>query len=298
MVALGIGRHVDVLAQLQIAFSALDEGAAVAPGAQPVGREPVDAEVSRGPVVHDEGSVAEVLEVGILGELVAGQPARCYPRVLRPREEEYLLYLVATQVDDDAAVFLPVEKPGGALGQGDPVRTRAYHLDHFPDRPFRNEFFGVDGSLDMEAFAVVDAELSPRFPRLRPRGGDVGFQCERRLVTEIVLAMIHNPQAQASPQIGHGRGHDHPDRRILENRPLVGDGLGSRELRPECCHLGRIGIPDLDGFGSRLGETVAHAVDVAMIEAHHPYPELPRPADGLCLALGRVELTIGFFLHS
>jgi hypothetical protein len=67
VVARLVARDVDVLAQLDVALGAEDDGAAVAPGAEAVRREPVDADVVRRAVVADQRGLAEVLELRRVG---------------------------------------------------------------------------------------------------------------------------------------------------------------------------------------------------------------------------------------
>jgi hypothetical protein len=62
-----VAADVDVLAQLDVALGAEDDRAAVAPGAEAGGREPVDADVVRGAVVAEERGLAEILELGFVG---------------------------------------------------------------------------------------------------------------------------------------------------------------------------------------------------------------------------------------
>jgi hypothetical protein len=72
VVAAIVARDVDVFAQLDVAVGAEDEGAAVAPGGETVGREPVDAQVAGRAAVADEGRLPEILEFGPVGVRVVG----------------------------------------------------------------------------------------------------------------------------------------------------------------------------------------------------------------------------------
>ena len=68
VVAFGLAGDVDVFAQFDVAVRAEDEGAAIAPGAQAAGREPIDAEKVGGAVIGEQGRFAVVLELrGIRG---------------------------------------------------------------------------------------------------------------------------------------------------------------------------------------------------------------------------------------
>ena len=109
-----LAADVDVFAQLDRALGAEDDGAAVAPRAQAVRGEPIDANVIRRPVVAQERGLAEILELGLVGVGVVGDRRLGDGGVGRPGEREKLLELVAADVAEDAAVFRFFEKPGRA----------------------------------------------------------------------------------------------------------------------------------------------------------------------------------------
>src|SRR5207244_3041144 len=123
-----------VFSQLDVALRAEDDGATVAPGAQAIRREPVDANVVRGTVIAQQRRLAEVLELGLVGIRVVANRRLRDRRVRRAGVGEELLELVAADVAEDAAEFRFLEKPGGTVGLAEPVRPEADDLDHAPDR--------------------------------------------------------------------------------------------------------------------------------------------------------------------
>src|SRR3982750_3116429 len=60
-------RDVDVFAELDVAFGAENDGAAIAPGAEAVRGKPVDADVVRRAIVTEQRRFAEVLELRLVG---------------------------------------------------------------------------------------------------------------------------------------------------------------------------------------------------------------------------------------
>jgi len=105
---------VDVFAELDVALGAEDEGAAVAPGAETIGCEPIDADVVGRAVVADERSLAEVFEFGVIGIGVIGDGGLGDGGVGGAGKVEELFELVAADVAEDAAEFLAFKKPGRA----------------------------------------------------------------------------------------------------------------------------------------------------------------------------------------
>ena len=60
-----VAGDVEIFAEFDVALGAEDDGAAVAPGAEAGGGEPVDADVVGGAVVAEKGGFAEILELGL-----------------------------------------------------------------------------------------------------------------------------------------------------------------------------------------------------------------------------------------
>src|SRR5699024_3715683 len=89
-----VGGDVHVLAQLDVALGAEDEGAAVAPGAQTLRSEPVHAHEARRPGGERDVRVAVVVELGMLGVAEVADRAGEDLAVLGAGEGEHLLEVV------------------------------------------------------------------------------------------------------------------------------------------------------------------------------------------------------------
>src|SRR5699024_1986931 len=85
-----VGGDVHVLAQLDVALGAEDEGAAVAPGAQTLRSEPVHAHEARRPGGERDVRVAVVVELGMLGVAEVADRAGEDLAVLGAGEGEHL----------------------------------------------------------------------------------------------------------------------------------------------------------------------------------------------------------------
>src|ERR1017187_2634093 len=102
----GVG-DVGVLADFDVAVGTEDEEAAVAPGAEARGREPVEAHVAEAGVAA-EHHVAEVLEFGVIFVADVGDLGRDDLRLSGAGVEEELIDLVGADVAENATVFLGV----------------------------------------------------------------------------------------------------------------------------------------------------------------------------------------------
>lgn len=292
-------RDVDVLAQFDGAVGAGDERAAVAPGAQRGGREPVDAEIHSRAVVADERAVAEVFELGMVRVIVVGDFARLDGRVFAAGVGEELFDLVAADVAEDAAVLLVVVEPVGAFfGWPQAVRAEAGDLDNTSDNLLPDQFGGVHRALDVQTFGVIHHVFLAR-------AGDGGlhrlelFEAgQRRLVREVVLAGVHTADAQLSPQIRDRRGGDELNLGVVEDRLQVG---GERRAVLGGEFAGGLGVVGIEGVLERragLGEAVGLAVDVAVVHRGDREAELAWPDHGIGLAgRGVIHAVRSCFTH-
>ena len=124
MLALGIdeeelvravgGGDVGVFAQFDVTLRAEDHEAAVAPGAESGGGEPIHAEVTRRAVVGKEVAFAEILEVRMrgIGDISGGSVNDF--GVFSTSKKEELFALMAPNIAENASVFLLLEEPGGS----------------------------------------------------------------------------------------------------------------------------------------------------------------------------------------
>ena len=106
------GGDVGVFAQFNVALRAEDHEAAVAPGAESGGGEPIHAEVTRRAIVGEEVAFAEILEFRMRGiGDIAGSGVNDFG-IFGTCEKKELLALMAPNIAENAAVFLLLEEPG------------------------------------------------------------------------------------------------------------------------------------------------------------------------------------------
>ena len=164
-------------------------------------------------------------------------------RVVAPAVVEELLELVTADVAEDAAVRLAVEEPGGPAGARHAVRARAQHLHDPADGPVCDELPGEHGALHVQPLAEVDHVLPAGCARLGARLRELVEGGDRRLVGEVVLAVLHHPQAEPAAVRGDGGTRD-------QLHPLVGQHGLFAWRRPR--HPGSAGRvrPTFAGSGS------------------------------------------------
>ena len=108
------GGDVGVFAQFDVALRAEDQEAAVAPGAESGGSEPIHAEVTRRTVVGEEVAFTEILEFRMRGiGDIAGSGVNDFG-VFSTSKKEELFALMAPNIAENASVFLLLEEPGGS----------------------------------------------------------------------------------------------------------------------------------------------------------------------------------------
>ncbi len=160
VVAAGPAGDVDVLAQLDVALGAEDRQPPVAPHAQALRREPVDADVA-GAAVAAQQHFAEVFElrrvrVGVVGD-VRGHDLGAR----RAGEVQELVALVRGDVAQDAAVALALEEPVRPRVVAQRVRAEAHGLHDAADRAFGDEATRLFGGAVLEALGEADREDAP-----------------------------------------------------------------------------------------------------------------------------------------
>ena len=155
MVAAGPAGDIDVFAQLDVAVGAEDGQTSVAPGRQPVGREPVDTDVA-GAAVPGQHHVTEVLE---LRTVLVRDVADLRGDDLGARRsgvEEELIDLMRPDVGQDPAVARRVPEPLRPGGRGDAMRCEIHRLDDASDRAGLHELAGLDRGAHLVPLAVED----------------------------------------------------------------------------------------------------------------------------------------------
>ena len=267
MVAFGRDADVQVLAQLDVAVGAENEGAAVSPVRQPVRGEPVDPEVARSAVIAGQRHVAKVVELGVIGVVVVGNLAADNFCVLRSGVVENLLDLVAADIAEDAAVLGAAVEPVRPLVRGpQAVRPHADDLQDPADSALFYQLASQDGALDVQPLAEID-----KVPPPRPRAGGLdGVELreggEGGLVGEVVLAVLHHPDAEGGAVAGDGSRCHELYFGVGEDLLLRFGGTGLGVFLPVVGDLRGVGVIDpLEGCAG-LQQAVCHAVDVAVFE--------------------------------
>ncbi len=297
MIAFAFSRHIEVFSQFDIAIAAQHDGASIAPGAQPGGREPIHAEVMRRAGVGQQGGVTKILEVGELAAVVIGHLAVQHLGILGPGIEKKLLDLVAADVAQDAAGFFLLKKPGGPRGGIQPMRSKADDLEHPPNRPFLNQLPGINGGLNVKALRIIGGVFQAGLGGLAADGGQLFEGGQGWFVGEVIFAMVHSAQAQRSSQARHRRAGDQLQGRIIQNFLLRGGGFDAGIGFLKIHYLGGIRIIDRDQFTSGFEQSIAHAVNVSVIQANGRKAEISFGAYRVGLALGGIAHAISF-LHN
>ena len=199
------GADVHILSKLYVALCPEDKGSAVSPGGESVGRKPVHAEMLGCPIIAHKHRIPEILELRIIRMVIIPNLAVGNLCVLHTAVKKELLDLMASDITQDAAVFLLLKKPlRPALGIPDPVRPEAVNMNGSADSALLDELSRKDSRLHMDALAVINHIFSSGLLHHLPGRLQLLQGSERRLVREIILSRRHCPKAQSTPLAGHG----------------------------------------------------------------------------------------------
>jgi len=273
------GGDVGVFAQFDVTLRAEDHETTVAPGAESCGGEPIHAEVTRRAVVGEEVAFAEILEFRMRGiGDIAGSGVNDFG-VFSTSKKEELFALMAPNIAENAAVFFLLEEPGRSSRGTEAMRARAEGLDDFSDGTGGDEMAGVDGALDMEALAVVNGIFLAG--GLASAAGllELIEACEGSFVGKIILPGFHDAATQRAAFIGNGSRCNESHFGVIKNFLQRTRRAGMGELFLERSHFICIGIEDPLELRSGLDQTIALAVDVAVVEVGRRYEKLARLAD-------------------
>ena len=117
---------IQVFAQFDKALFPHDHEAPVSPTGEPIGREPIDPQITHRTVRARERHIAIIVDAGIILVEAVGRARHIDARVLHARVKQELLNLVAADVDQNAAGFRTVEEPiRPGRNRPQPVRTQA-----------------------------------------------------------------------------------------------------------------------------------------------------------------------------
>src|SRR5687768_108711 len=123
-----LAAEIGILADFDEPLSPKNRQPAVAPGVQPVGREPVHTDIA-GPAVAAQHHVAEILEFRMLRVVHVADLSGHYFGARGIGEEEKLIELVRGDVADNAAEIFSIPEPGRARIWVDAMRPQADGLD-------------------------------------------------------------------------------------------------------------------------------------------------------------------------
>ncbi len=201
---------------------------------------------------------------------------------------------MAADIAKNPAVFRPFEKPAGPGGVIEPMRSKAHHLDDPSDRPVPDQFPGKDGAFHMEPLAVIDHVFSARSRGRRARLLQLVERGERRLVGEVILARLHHANAERASIGGNGRRRDEMNLGIIEDVLERTNRLGLRKMFDKASDFFRVGVVDITKRPACLDQSVALAVDVAVVEGCCGKNKFTSFHHRRRLALRRIGHSIGF----
>ena len=118
---------------------------------------------------------------------------------------------------EDAAVARLVEEPGGAARRVHAMRREVHGLHDAADGALLDELAGVHRGAHFEALGIHDGELAPRFLHGLAHVGELLERGDAGLVGEIVLAGLHDADAERRAQIRNRRAGDELDRFVVED---------------------------------------------------------------------------------
>ena len=273
------GGDVGVFAQFDVTLRAEDHEATVTPSAESGRGEPIHAEVAGRTVVGEEVAFAEVFEFRVLGICDISGGSVDDLSTLGTGEKKELLALVASDITENAAVFFLLEEPGGSSRGTEAMRASAEGLDDFSDGSGGDKMAGVDGALDMEALAVIDGIFLAS--GLASAAGllELIEACEGSFVGKIILPGVHNAATERAAFIGNGSRCNESHFGVIKNFLQRTRRAGLGELFLERSHFVCIRIKDPLELRSGLDQTIALAVDVAVVEVGRRYEKLARLAD-------------------
>ena len=193
--------------------------------------------------------------------------------------KEYdLLDLVTTDVREDAAVNIFLKKPVRTTAlRAHAVGAPAHYLHDLADLALFQQLLCIHRTFHMQTLAEIAEKLLPGLAHRLTHLLQMLERDQRRLVHKKILAVAHSLHAQRPAIQRDGCRSDHLHiggvHLILARRSLR---RGERLL--ELRHLCRVGVVHQRDLGTRLGQTVAHAVDVTMVQPDDSYGEVTRGA--------------------
>ena len=102
------------------------------------------------------------------------------------------------------------------------MRSCSHHLHYSPDRPVLNQLSGMDGTLHMQPFTVIDHVFLARLRGFCACSVHLLQRGERRFIREIILAVRHDLQAQLAPLRRNGGSRHQMNFGIFQHLGLGG----------------------------------------------------------------------------
>ncbi len=140
-------------------------------------------------------------------------------------------------------------------------------LDHLADGARLHQFSGAHGCLHFQPLAVHDGEDALGLGDGAAHGGQLFQRGDAGLIAEIVLAVLHDADAERGTLIGDRRAENKLDRRIVENLILRPCRLRLGIALEECNSAFRLRGVDADHLSSAADHGVHHAVNVVVAHA-------------------------------
>ena len=197
-----------------------------------------------------------------------GDPAGGHNRVFFTGIVKELFKLMASDIAQDTAVFLPLKEPSRPSRSAQPVRTESGHGNHLADFPALRDISRQDGSLVMQPFRVVNHIFLSGFLYGFPGGFQLGHGGKRRLVGKVVLSRIHGPQSQSAPFTGNGCSGNHLCLSVFKGFLFTVCGLCLRKSFQESSHFLFVRIINIFQRAACLCEAVAHPVNMSVVQPH------------------------------
>ena len=173
---------------------------------------------------------------------------------------------MAADVAKDSTVFLPLEEPGGPSRRAESVWAESGHRDHFPDFSGLGDVSGQNGTFVMKPFCVIHHVFFPGLLHCFPGGGQLFHRRERRFVRKVILPRLHGPKPEGAALAGHSCAGNHLRFRVLQRFLLAAGRQDLRKRFPESLHLFRIRIIHVFQRAAGFRQSVAHAVNMPVIQ--------------------------------
>ena len=170
-------------------------------------------------------------------------------------------------------------------------------MNHPADGAGFHEVAGVHGAFNVDAFAIINHVFAACTGGGHAGSRELVERCERRLVSEIILARLHYPATKRPAVTGDCRGGDQAHLCIVKDLVERAGCCCLRELCAKGPNLLHVGIVNPFQRGSGLDQAVALAIDVAVVEVRRCKDKIARLHNGPRRSLGRIALAVEVLCH-